>query len=127
MKLKWLNRRVAKPGPYLALCTTEAQFIQALKDCGVKERTAWVKNEGADATCHHLSNEKGEACAVVCIRAKADSTAIEIAGLIVHEAVHVWQEYCERMGETSPGREQEAYAIQGIAQELMWAYSETLK
>ena len=127
MKIKWLDRRVAHPGPYLALCTNEAQYVQALKDCGVKPIDDWIKTPQADATAHHLHNKAGEFVCVICLRTKPETTAIEIAGLLVHEAVHVVQEYFARIGEHSPGREQEAYAIQGVAQELMNAYSETLK
>ena len=44
---------------------------------------------------------------------------MEVAGLLIHEAVHVWQGYARDLGEDNPGDEQEAYAIQSIAQELL--------
>ena len=124
MKTKWLDRRIAHPGPYLTLCTTEAQYHQALKDCGVKAVDDWIKSAHADATVHYMNNTKGDAVAVVCIRVDASRTAIEIAGLLVHESVHVWQDYCDRIGERTPGREQEAYGIQAISQEILQAYSD---
>lgn len=43
---------------------------------------------------------------------------VELYGLLVHEAVHIWQQYCDFYGETTPGREQEAYAVQAVFQEL---------
>ena len=48
----------------------------------------------------------------------------EVAGRLVHEAVHVWQRYCDHIGERRPGNEQEAYGIQSIAQELMQSFVE---
>ncbi len=55
----------------------------------------------------------------MCVRAWEGRDPVEVAGLLVHEAVHVWQAYAQSIGERTPGEEQEAYAIQGIAQELM--------
>ncbi len=56
---------------------------------------------------------------MVCLRETEGRKPVEVAGLLVHEAVHVWQAYADHIGEAQPGREQEAYAIQCIAQELM--------
>ena len=121
-KIKWLDRRIARPGPYLTLCISESEFDSALRHCKVKDRPKWV-NDNADATAHHLINETGDTVVVICIRDTLNRTPVEIAGLLVHESVHVWQAYCEMIGETSPGREQEAYAIQTISQELMTEFS----
>jgi hypothetical protein len=120
---KWLDRRIAAPGPYLTLVLSEAEFLRAMKDCGIKHPGPWIKTDHADATCHYLTNGKKEAVAVVALRDTAGRTAIEVAGLLVHEAVHVWQDYCARIGEHSPAVEQQAYGIQSIAQELMAEYA----
>lgn len=55
----------------------------------------------------------------MCVRGWENRDPVEVAGLLIHEAVHIWQEWCEYYGEVAPGREQEAYAVQAIAQELM--------
>ena len=115
---RWLDRRIARPGPYLTLCFSEEEFYSALDKISVRDRPAWV-SPGADATTHHANNPKGELVSIVCIRGWERISGNEIAGLLVHEAVHVWQEYVSVMGESAPGREQEAYAIQAVAQELM--------
>jgi hypothetical protein len=65
-------------------------------------------------------------CCIVGLGSVEGRSPIEIAGLLVHEAVHVWQVYADRIGEKNPGIEQEAYAIQCIAQELMAEYARRL-
>ena len=47
--------------------------------------------------------------------------------MLVHEAVHVWQAYCREIGERNPGDEQEAYAVQSIAQELMAEFARRMR
>jgi hypothetical protein len=115
---RWLDRRIASPGPHLALALSQREFDKALKHCGVLRGAEWL-NAGADATAHFLVRKGGGVTAVVCLQVTDERNSIEIAGLLVHEAVHVWQEYADAIGEHRPGREQEAYAIQSIAQELM--------
>lgn len=82
------------------------------------------------AVCTTLTHDKtDELCAIVSVsKASQEScNAIEMAGLLVHEAVHVWQEYAKWIGEHSPATEQEAYAVQGISQELMAEYARRLE
>ena len=119
MTFKWLDRRIAAPGPYLTLCLSEDEYLQAMKHCRIQNPGPWVSRSNAQATTHHLFNDKGEQVVVVCMRDWANRDPIEVAGLLVHEAVHVWQEYVDNIGEQHPGREQEAYGVQAIAQELM--------
>lgn len=47
---------------------------------------------------------------------------IEVYGLLLHEAVHVWQRVKILMGEREPSTEFEAYSIQAIAQDLFEMY-----
>lgn len=125
-KFEWLDRRIAHPGPFLTLCLSEEEFNAALDDLGIRDRPNWIKTPQADATTHHLISSKYERACVVCMKDPQGRNAIEVAGLLVHEAVHVWQDYCDRIGESSPGIEQEAYAIQAISQELMAEYARRL-
>lgn len=115
--MKWLDRRIACPGPYLALCTSEKQYKKILKHLKIKTNNLWI-NSKANATTHVFDNNSGELCCVVCIDAKHNNK-VEAYGLLVHEAVHVWQEYVQRIGEHTPGNEQMAYGIQSISQELI--------
>jgi len=123
-KVTWLDRRIAAPGPYLALCLSEEQFHDALRHCGIPAGSApFLSSTHADATAHVMTNKQNNLVCVVCLGSCEGRSGIEIAGLLVHEAVHIWQNYAERIGETHPGTEQEAYAIQSIAQELMAEYA----
>lgn len=118
MKTRWLDRRIARPGPYLALCLSEGEFRAAVAHLKAPQQPAWVSS-GAHATMHTFEHLSGKTACVVCLTDYEDRNPIEVAGLLIHEAVHVWQQYCYDMGERSPGAEQEAYGIQAIAQELL--------
>lgn len=123
--MKWLNRDLVV-GPYLALCTTEADYQRVLRHCKIP-RDDWDKwvHDGADATTHEFTNSNGGHICAVCIR-PSEKQGPQIAGMLVHEAVHVWQYHCRSIGEREPSWEFEAYSIQAIAQRLMYAYAETL-
>lgn len=125
--MKWLRRDLIV-GPYLALALSEADFHKAMGHCKVpqKEWPEWVK-DGADATAHVLTNPDGGTVSIVCMRTYPNITPIQIAGILVHEAVHVWQHFCKRIGEDDPSFEFEAYSIQSIAQALMQAYADSIK
>ena len=117
MKPRWLSRRIAAPGPYLTLALNQDEFDRILRQMKVKLDAPWVR-ASAHATAHVFENRQGVAC-IVGIRDWVGRDPIEVAGLLVHEAVHIWQEYATAIGEKNPGSEQEAYAIQSISQELM--------
>lgn len=92
-----------------------------------KGLTRWPLTFPTWGASAQLFTKEGEnkQCAIVCLAEDSQKTcnAIEIAGMLVHEAVHVWQYHAEKMGETKPGDEQEAYAIQAMSQELMAEYA----
>lgn len=119
MKPRWLDRRIAAPGPYLTLVLSSDEFKQALRHLESPVAPEWM-NKGANATTHFFDNPEGKTCAIVSLGdGWKQSGSIEVAGLLVHEAVHIWQQYCQDIGERHPGEEQEAYAVQSIAQELL--------
>lgn len=123
MKTKWLDRRIACPGPHLCLCLSELEFLRVCKALRVDNAGAWISNDHSNATVHYIVSGTGQKHCVVCLRGFEGRDPIEVAGLLVHEAVHIWQEYASDIGERQPGVEQEAYAIQSIAQELMAEFS----
>lgn len=122
-KVAWLDRSLLY-GPYIALVQSEKQFHKAMSHCRVPkaEHGDWIKTPTANATMHWFDNDKGELCCIVAVREKKGTTPIEVCGLLVHEAVHIWQTFRERIGETRPSMEFEAYVVQAIAQGLMAAY-----
>ena len=126
MKPIWLDRRVAAPGPYLTLVTSQDEFDAVLRHCKMPLGTPYLSSARADATAHFFDNQRGDSVAVVALGDTTGRSGVEVAGLLVHEAVHIWQTHRENIGETHPGREQEAYAVQSIAQELMAEYARRL-
>jgi hypothetical protein len=124
-RYRWLDRRISAPGPYLTLCLTAPEFQHALHKLKVQARPDFVK-PGADATTHHMTNGGASTC-IVCLQGYEGRNPIEVAGILVHEAVHIWQEYCNMIGERNPGVEQEAYAVQSIAQELMSEFARRME
>jgi len=120
-KVRWLDRRIAKPGPHLALCLSEDEFRAALRHLKCKEQVQFL-GPHADATTTTLTKDD-RLCCIISMGDTAERTPVEIAGLLIHESVHVWQAYVDAMGERNPGAEQEAYAIQAIAQELLAEYA----
>lgn len=116
MKPRWLDRRIAAPGPHLTLCLSEAEFRAAILPLKPPSVPRWVTS---GATMHTFEHERNGLCCIVCLQDWRGRKPVEVAGLLVHEAVHVFQAYCDDIGERSPAPEQQAYGIQAIAQELL--------
>lgn len=118
----WLERHLMM-GPHLALCTTEAQFNAALDHCEVPKhrRPEFMPPNAEGATVTLESATHGLTC-LVCIRVDEKRDPVRTVGIMVHEAVHVWQRHKSRIGESAPGAESEAYSIQSIAERLIEAY-----
>jgi hypothetical protein len=123
MKPQWCSRSLFDLPFYLALCTTEAMFHGELKRLRVPQPwPAFLATEHANATVHMLETPGDRQSVIACIPPGGDRDPFCIVGLIVHEAVHVWQWACEQMGEREPSVEFEAYAIQRITQNLLGEY-----
>jgi hypothetical protein len=123
-KTRWLDRCVATAGPYMALCLSEEEFREAIRPLGSSEVPEWC---GKHARMHALHNHEGDQVCIVCLNDWQGRDPISVACLLVHEAVHVWQAYADDIGERTPGSEQEAYAIQNIAQTLMEDFRRRMK
>lgn len=123
----WLDRSMIV-GPHMCLCLSQEAFVAAFKHLEIDQYPKdWIRTKQADATTHIADNPNGGLVAVVCLRLKPDLELISIYGLLAHEAVHIFQEWCDHFGEHRPSAEFEAYSIQHIAQQLMWSYDEQVK
>lgn len=120
---EWLDREVHPRGPFVAMCLTLGEFEDACKHLGQTAGKDEFTQEGAAATTWEFKTPRGPTC-IVCFKDPRLSVGRpldgwEIASLLVHEAVHIWQTHCKAIGESRPAVEQEAYGIQYIAGELM--------
>jgi len=125
-KATWLDRNIAAPGPRLILCLTPEAYKAACKDLRIDSSPPWIATPTADATAHVIESNYGLSV-IICISEWEKKTGVEVCGMIVHEAVHVWQAHCELIGEREPAKEQEAYAIQIISQALMQSFADQTK
>jgi hypothetical protein len=117
-QLRWLDRDTVR-GPHMALCLSEKAFLAAARHCKVSVAPGEWLCEGFEG-CTHTWQDKHKLMCVVCIDpSHFTGNPIGIASLLVHEAVHAYQRLRDSIGETRPGIEFEAYAIQGIADRLM--------
>lgn len=121
--VKWLDRHAGPPAPFYCLVQSEAQYLAAMKHLGVTNPGRWLATDRAHATTHLFNDPKGRACAVVALGDTKGRSLVEVYGLLIHEAVHIWQDHCENIGETRSGKEYEAYVIQWLAQQLLEAYN----
>ncbi len=124
--VRWLDRRIAAPGPHLALCLSADEFRAACRRLKINGGD-WLKNAHSHATAHVFDGPGSRLAIIVCLSDTTGRNPIEVAGLLVHEAVHAWQFYADHIGERNPGIEQEAYAIQSIAQELMAEFARRME
>lgn len=123
----WLSRDLFKCPVYYALCLDERAFKAEMKRLKITNSDEWIKNAHSDATTHFMVGPEGKLSAIVCLRVNAGRDPVEIVGLLVHEAVHIWQEVKTNIGEQHPSPEFEAYSIQWIAQQLVAACAKRLK
>ena len=124
-KVRWLARDLIV-GPYLALCLDEETFRKVMRKVDPDESPGpFMGSDAADATTHYWRKRAdGKLIAVVTMRPKPDVSMVVAAGLLVHEAVHVFDSFCEQIQERNPSSEFRAYSIQAIAQRLLQSFEE---
>jgi hypothetical protein len=124
---EWLDRALMVSPVYYALCTTEAGYHKILKGMGVDKDT-WPPFTSFDAGgTTHFFTKGDKVSAVVCVKNDKSLDKLQIYALLVHEAVHIWQEILQNIHEKAPSQEFEAYSIQKISQNLMYSYDKQTK
>lgn len=123
--MKYIDDALLRRPCSVAICVDENAYLREMYRFGIKVPSSFVIS-GMAATMHWLDDTTGtgESVAIVCIdpeKAK-DLDGIQLACLIVHEAVHVFQNICQHWGEDSPSKEFEAYSIQRLSQQLMYMF-----
>jgi hypothetical protein len=121
-KIAWINRWIVLSPYCIGLCVSEELFKKELKrlKLPIKDWPEFVPKH-KDARVHLFQNGS-YLCAILCIKKNKKVTKSEIIGLIVHEAVHIWQEIKLSINESNPSIEFEAEAMQNISQRLIEAY-----
>ena len=128
-KVKWLERSLITGG-HLALVTTQKEYEAALKDLKLESNGSSFCPTGFQACTHTFTNVNGSIACIVGfdMNDAVGRDPMDVAALLVHEAVHVWQEVEAASGKMGCfGTEGEAYFIQSISAQLMYAYKEKLK
>lgn len=121
----WLNRGLLLGG-YVALVTSQDEFVKALADIKITEYEDTFVPNGWPACTHSFANVDGSIACIVGLDLAhcAEQDPIDVAALLVHEAVHVWQQNESAAGKLGCfGTEGEAYAIQNISTQLMTEYA----
>lgn len=96
--------------------TSKKNFRKEMKRINVKPIPEFI-TAGANATTHILS-EGNAICIIVCLKKRKGIDKSQIAGLIAHEATHVWDAINDAMRGKCPGGEHHAYGLQWIVQSM---------
>jgi len=119
--IQYCRRDLIRCGHY-GLCLSDKAFRNELKRLRVpREQWGVFVKDGKSAQVHFFQNDT-ERTTLVCLQGYEKRSPVEVYGLLIHEAVHIWQTECEYMHEDTPGDEIEAYAIQSVSQNLIDAY-----
>ena len=107
---------------FIGFCPTKKAWKREMKRMGLKDEP-YLATAGRTDTF----TMKGKTCIIVSLAEGVEDgvTRIQIAGLLAHEAVHVWQNIQKDIGETAPGVEMEACSVQAIFQNLYRTWFDT--
>ena len=104
---------------YYGLFLDSQEIKRFYEKHGIQDLGFVSRKANGTTIMHKFDN--GDAVALVCMHPSV-GLSVEICGVIVHEAAHVWQFICAEMGEDEPGHEFEAYSLQWIVHDLIEDY-----
>ena len=117
----YISRALIISPVYMGICFNKKQFRNECKRLRIpKKIIPDFVNCNADAVTHIMKNKKNSIVCLVCI--KKSKNKVEMAGLLTHEAVHIWHEIKDYLRERDPSAEFEAICIQSIMQGLFKWY-----
>lgn len=120
-KTVWLDR--GWQPVFIGFCPSEVAWKREMKRMGVRGQP--YPDTDARATTF---DKDGRVCVIVTLRDGVEQhhSRVEIAGLLCHEATHVWQTVRQAMADPGqPSVEFEAYSMQAIFQGLYSAWLDT--
>ena len=126
-RLPWLDRALTVCSHCYCLRLSEREFWEELNRLGLAPNLwpKFIAGKFSHATTHFFDSPEGRRIAIVCLDMKANIDGIQVAALLAHEAVHIWQAHARSIGSFNDhGDEEEAYAIQAITQALMYSFRE---
>ena len=121
----WLSKEVGIHLCHWCLCLSEDALNKVQRQLEKEGRDFYLKFPSGGAECKFVYRDGRLTDCIVCLVETDDP--IENAVSLVHEAVHIWQGFCDYIGEENPSKEFEAYTIQNITQRLFDAYKLALE
>jgi hypothetical protein len=118
----WLDR--GWQPAFIGFCPSKRAWSHAMKKLGVTNEP--YPDSAGRVTSFEQRKGVGGLTLIVTLGPQAKAASrVEIAGLLCHEATHVWQYVRVNMGEEKPSAEFEAYSMQAIFQGLYQAWLDT--
>lgn len=128
MTTRWLDQAIISCELHYCLVLSQKEYEAAVAQ--VEDPKGWwgfwLKDEHTGANCHWAKDKKGANHCIVSLKADGLS-GIQIAGMLCHEAVHIFQEHCRIMGEDTPSDEFQAWSIQHITEQLLKEYAKRMR
>ena len=125
----WCDSAIVISPFYYTICLSEKQFKQQMQIAGVPKTDypeSYQGSKTSNATCWTFTpsaKDKYKEFIIVTVDNWQDKTPEQVVALIVHEATHIKQKIVNRLGGIDVGAEFEAYTMQNIVQNLLYAFN----